>query len=101
MRLTELLRFELAGAGFIEALTFGLCAEREAFSYLKKANDGKTVVKMSNPMDENNEIVRPNLLPGLLKTIACNREVGVSKGKMINIICFILFNIINFLSFPL
>jgi phenylalanyl-tRNA synthetase beta subunit len=36
---------------------------------------------MSNPMDENNEIVRPALLPGLLKTIACNREVGVAKGE--------------------
>ena len=32
-------------------------------------------------MDENNEIVRPALLPGLLKTIACNREVGVAKGE--------------------
>ena len=80
MRLTELLRFEMAGAGFVEALTFGLCAEREAFKFLKRPNDGKTVVKMANPMDENNEIVRPALLPGILKTIASNREVGVSKG---------------------
>jgi phenylalanyl-tRNA synthetase beta chain len=80
MRLTELLRFELAGAGFIEALTFGLMAEREAYSYLNRPNDGNSCVKMSNPMDENNEIVRPALLPGLLKTIACNREVGVAKG---------------------
>lgn len=80
MRLTELLRFELAGAGFIEALTFGLMAEREAYAYLNRPNDGNSCVKMSNPMDENNEIVRPALLPGLLKTIACNREVGVAKG---------------------
>ena len=79
MRLTELLRFELAGAGFIEALTFGLCAEREAYSYLKRKNV-KGCVKMANPMDENNEIVRPCLLPGLLKTIACNREVKCGNG---------------------
>ena len=65
---------------FIEALTFGLCAEREAFTFLKRPKDYIGVVKMANPMDENNEIVRPALLPGLLKTISCNREVGVSKG---------------------
>ncbi len=80
MKLTELLRYEMAAAGYIEALTFGLCAEREAFAYLNRENDGNTAVVMANPMDENNEIVRPALLPGLLKTIACNQEVGVSKG---------------------
>ena len=91
MRLTELLRFELAGAGFIEALTFGLMAEREAYAYLNRPNDGNSCVKMSNPMDENNEIVRPALLPGLLKTIACNREVGVAKGESSvgKLLCFL------------
>jgi phenylalanyl-tRNA synthetase beta chain len=80
MKLTELLRYEMCGAGYIEALTFGLCAEREAFGYLNKKNDGNTAVVMSNPMDENNEIVRPMLLPGILKTVASNQEVKVSRG---------------------
>ena len=80
MKLTELLRYEMCGAGYIEALTFGLCAEREAFGYLRKKNDGNTAVVMSNPMDENNEIVRPMLLPGILKTIASNQEVKVGRG---------------------
>ena len=75
MKLTELLRYECVVRVILKLSRLG-CKERRR-RYLNKKNDGNTAVVMSNPMDENNEIVRPMLLPGLLKTISCNQEVSM------------------------
>jgi phenylalanyl-tRNA synthetase beta chain len=42
-KISDLLRGEVAQAGFSEILTFGLCSHAEAFSKLRRVDDGKTV----------------------------------------------------------
>eukprot|EP00945_MAST-04E_sp_MAST-4E-sp1_P004416 g4416.t1 len=79
-QLTDLLRFEIAQAGYTEALTLGLCSNEEAFTFLRRANDGNTAVELSNPATIEFEIVRPTLIPGLLKTLRENRSQKVSEG---------------------
>ena len=79
-QLTDLLRFELAQAGYTEALTLGLCSNEEAFTFLRRADDGVTAVELSNPATIEFEIVRPTLIPGLLKTLRENRSQKMSEG---------------------
>mmetsp|Transcript_24182 Transcript_24182/g.60799 ORF Transcript_24182/g.60799 Transcript_24182/m.60799 type:complete len:593 (+) Transcript_24182:1407-3185(+) len=68
-KMSDLLRGEVAQAGFNEILTFGLCSHAEAFSKLRRADDGKTAIVLSNPKTADFEICRPALLPGMLKTM--------------------------------
>lgn len=72
-RLTELLRCELAGAGFCEVLTLTLCSTAEAFDHLRLKDDGKTAVSLSNPKTIEYQVVRTSLIPGLLKCLRENR----------------------------
>uniref|UniRef100_A0A6U2AIS2 phenylalanine--tRNA ligase n=2 Tax=Hemiselmis andersenii TaxID=464988 RepID=A0A6U2AIS2_HEMAN len=68
-KMSDLLRGEVAQAGFNEILTFGLCSHAEAFSKLRREDDGQTAVVLSNPKTADFEICRPALLPGMLKTM--------------------------------
>lgn len=45
--LTELLRIDLAAAGFTEVLTWALCSHDENFAHLRREDDG--AVRLSNP----------------------------------------------------
>lgn len=45
--LTELLRVDLAAAGFTEVLTWALCSHAENFAHLRREDDG--AVRLSNP----------------------------------------------------
>mmetsp|Transcript_46770 Transcript_46770/g.113932 ORF Transcript_46770/g.113932 Transcript_46770/m.113932 type:complete len:592 (+) Transcript_46770:58-1833(+) len=69
-KVSDLLRGEVAQAGFTEILTFGLCSHAEAFSKMRRPDDGKTAVVLSNPKTTDFEICRPSLLPGMLKTLS-------------------------------
>ncbi|KAG7215135.1 hypothetical protein INR49_022746 [Caranx melampygus] len=64
-KLTELLRQDLAAAGFTEALNFALG---------KKISETKAA-HISNPKTAEFQVARTTLLPGLLKTIAANRKM--------------------------
>jgi len=79
-QLTDLLRNEIAQAGYTEALTLGLCSNDEAFAFLNRSNDGETAVELSNPATIEFEIVRPTLVPGLLKTLRENRSQKFGDG---------------------
>lgn len=46
-QLTELLRVDLAAAGFTEVLTWALCSHAENFTQLRREDDG--AVRISNP----------------------------------------------------
>ncbi|KAJ1485009.1 hypothetical protein T484DRAFT_1946539, partial [Baffinella frigidus] len=72
-KLADLLRGEVAQAGFYEVLTFGLCSHVEAFAHMNRPDDGKTAVTLANPKTLDFEICRPSLLPGTLKTL-CNGQ---------------------------
>ena len=85
-RLTDLLRIEFATAGWSEGMSFGLVSMDENYKNLKRAvneSDPKNVhefhtdlapVILHAPKTKEFEIVRSSLLPGLLKTLACNRS---------------------------
>ena len=73
-RLTDLMRLELAMAGFTEALTFALCSHDEAFKYMRREDDGKSAVVIANPKTIEFQVCRTSLLPGLFKTLANNKS---------------------------
>uniref|UniRef100_A0A8C1XPA5 Phenylalanine--tRNA ligase beta subunit n=1 Tax=Cyprinus carpio TaxID=7962 RepID=A0A8C1XPA5_CYPCA len=74
-KLTELLRQDLAAAGFTEALTFALCSEEDIADKLRKNITETRAVHISNPKTAEFQVARTSLLPGLLKTIAANRKM--------------------------
>lgn len=76
---TDQLRDEVARAGFTEVLTHGLCMTRENFTMLRRPNDG-SAVSLSNPANEEYEVVRTTLLPGMLKTLYHNKSAPVKNG---------------------
>ena len=73
-KLTDLMRLELAQAGFTEAMTFALCSHDEAFSKMRRADDGKTAVVIGNPKTVEFQVCRTSLLPGLFKTLSNNKS---------------------------
>ncbi|XP_034403781.1 phenylalanine--tRNA ligase beta subunit isoform X3 [Cyclopterus lumpus] len=74
-KLTELLRQDLAAAGFTEALTFALCSKEDISDKLGKKISETRAVHIANPKTAEFQVARTTLLPGLLKTIAANRKM--------------------------
>mmetsp|Transcript_17674 Transcript_17674/g.35610 ORF Transcript_17674/g.35610 Transcript_17674/m.35610 type:complete len:614 (-) Transcript_17674:353-2194(-) len=72
-RLTDLMRLELAEAGYTEALTFALCSREEAFSKMRREEDG-SAAEISNPKTIEFQVCRTSLLPGLFKTLSNNKQ---------------------------
>jgi phenylalanyl-tRNA synthetase beta chain len=73
------LRDEIARAGYMEMLTHGLCMTAENFEYLGRPNSG-LAVQLSNPANEEYEVVRTTLLPGMLKTLHHNKSMPKKAG---------------------
>ncbi|XP_061492767.1 phenylalanine--tRNA ligase beta subunit isoform X2 [Rhineura floridana] len=74
-KLTELLRQDLAAAGFTEALTFALCSQEDIANKLGVDISATKAVHIANPKTAEFQVARTTLLPGLLKTIAANRKM--------------------------
>lgn len=72
--LSEALRGELAQAGYTEVLTWALVSHAENFSKLRRPDDGRTAVVLSNPATVEFEVCRTSLLPGALKTLSESRS---------------------------
>lgn len=88
--LTDLVRTEMAAAGFVEALNWGLISRRENFVYLRREehpglldrivakpdeyHETLVPVSVKDPKTKEFEILRTSLLPGILKTLACNKS---------------------------
>jgi len=75
---SDLLRSELANAGYMEMLTHGLCSTAENFTYLRRPITA--AVSLSNPVNVEYEVVRTTLIPGALKTLAFNRSISHKDG---------------------
>lgn len=75
---TDLLRAEIARAGYVEMLTHGLCSTAENFTYLRHPIG--PAVQLSNPANVEYEVVRTTLLPGALKTLAFNKSISHKDG---------------------
>jgi len=71
--LTDLLRGEIAHAGFMEILTFVLVSFEENYTKLRKERDN-LAVEISNPKNLEFQLPRTTLISGLLKTLASNKD---------------------------
>ncbi|XP_055751249.1 phenylalanine--tRNA ligase beta subunit-like [Salvelinus fontinalis] len=74
-KLSELLRQDLAAAGFTEALTFALCSQEDIADKLLKNISETRACHISNPKTAEFQVARTTLLSGLLKTVAANRKM--------------------------
>ncbi|KAK2968062.1 hypothetical protein RJ640_000477 [Escallonia rubra] len=70
----DLLRMEIAMAGYTEVLTWILCSYKENFPMLKRKDDKSTAVTIGNPRSSDFEVVRTSLMAGMLKTIGHNKD---------------------------
>ena len=77
-QLGDLLREEIARAGYTEVLTHGLCSIRDNFTALRRPVTA--AVSLSNPANVEYQVVRTTLLPGLLKTLQHNKSSSFTGG---------------------
>jgi phenylalanyl-tRNA synthetase beta chain len=89
--LSDLLRQELAMAGFTECLNWALVSRKENFAMMRHEEKPQELwrpvarphefssdlgaVYISNPKTKDFEIVRTSMLPGILKCLASNKEM--------------------------
>jgi len=78
-KLTDLLRVEMASAGYTECLTMALVSRAENYAMLRHEDDEQSVV-LGNPKTKEFEIGRTQLGSGLLKSLASNKDVPVGGG---------------------
>ncbi|XP_075101270.1 phenylalanine--tRNA ligase beta subunit, cytoplasmic isoform X1 [Nicotiana tabacum] len=70
---SDLIRSEIAMAGYIEVLTWILCSKKEISSMLNCEED-KSAVIIADSRTSEFEVVRTNLMPGLLRTVGHNKD---------------------------
>ncbi|KAK9808656.1 hypothetical protein WJX72_001360 [[Myrmecia] bisecta] len=73
-QLCELVRLEVAMAGWTEVLTWALCSRAENFGDLLRADDGQSAVSVGNPATLEFEVCRTTLLSGVLKTLGASKD---------------------------
>lgn len=78
-KFTDLLRHELAQAGYIESLTCALLSLKENYDFLRKEQDLDEAITLSNPKTIEYEMVRTSLIPGLLKTLQSNQNERIPQ----------------------
>ncbi|ORX69986.1 beta subunit of phenylalanyl-tRNA synthetase [Linderina pennispora] len=76
-KLSDLIRKEVAMAGWTEALTLSLCSHDENFKQLRRVDNGDEAVVLENPKTFEYQVCRSTLLPGLLKTIRENKKHAI------------------------
>jgi len=72
-KVSDLVRTEVALAGYKECLNFALCSIADVSTMLRRPVDPK-LVKIGNPKTHDFEVGRTTLIPGLLKTAANNKS---------------------------
>jgi len=72
-KLSDLLRDEVAHAGYSEVLTWILCSREDNFKSLNRPDDASAVI-ISNPKTPEFQCARVTLLSGLLKSISANKK---------------------------
>jgi len=76
-------RAALQARGLLEAWTSTLVSAREAETCAGLlGEDATTLVRLTNPMSREHEVLRPNLLPGLLRATAHNLRQGAGAVRL-------------------
>jgi phenylalanyl-tRNA synthetase beta chain len=82
----ERARRALLARGLTEAWSTSLVSEREALEAVALlGGDPGQLVRLANPMSREGEVLRPNLVPGLLRACAHNLRQGVSGVRLFEI----------------
>jgi len=69
----------LAGAGYVEVLTYPFVGESDWHALgLDADDDRRRAVRVANPLSEEEPLMRTTLVPGLLKTLARNVGRGIA-----------------------
>jgi len=75
----DMLRQELAQAGYIEQLTFSLISFKDNYELMRLPVAMDECVRLSNPKTIEFEMVRTSLLPGLLKCLQGNKKEPIPQ----------------------
>ena len=78
-KFSDLIRSELAQAGYIESLTMSLLSIKDNYEYLRRPFDSNEAVQLANPKTVEFEIVRTSLIPGLLKVLQSNTDESIPQ----------------------
>jgi phenylalanyl-tRNA synthetase beta chain len=82
-RLVTQARTAMQARGFMEAWCSTLVSGREAETCVQLLGDNPaTLVRLANPMSREHEVLRPNLLPGLLRAAAHNLKQGSAAVRL-------------------
>lgn len=73
-KLSDIVRKEIAYAGWVEGLSLILCSHDENYAWLNQKDNGKEAILLENPKSLEYQLVRTSLLPGVLKTLRENRK---------------------------
>jgi phenylalanyl-tRNA synthetase beta chain len=85
-RLIERARRAMLALGFHEAWCTTLVSEREAMSSARLVgDDGSRLVRLTNPMSREHEVLRPNVIPGLLRACAHNLRQGRGAVRLFEV----------------
>ena len=78
-KFTDLLRHELAQAGYIESLTCALVSMKENYNFLRYEPNLEEAITLSNPKTIEYELVRTSLIPGLIKVLQSNQNERIPQ----------------------
>ena len=85
-RFTEAARVAMLARGLHEAWCGTLVSEREALAAAPLiGQEPATLVRLANPMSRESEVLRPNLVPGLLRACGHNLRQGVEAVRLFEI----------------
>jgi phenylalanyl-tRNA synthetase beta chain len=84
---SRLLHNTLRGVGLMQAINLPFVSESELAAFSDEAHDGVTpeVVKVRNPLREDQSNLRQSLLPGLLRNLRENRNRGMDSVALFEI----------------
>lgn len=78
-KFTDLLRHEIAQAGYIESLTCALVSHKENYENLRYPINTDEAVSLSNPKTLEYEQIRTSMIPGLLKVLQSNQNERIPQ----------------------
>ncbi len=78
-------REAMLARGLHEAWCSSMVGEREALDAVALMGEEPRLVRLANPMSRESEVMRPNLLPGLLRAVAHNLRQGASAVRLFEV----------------
>ncbi|MBY9006743.1 MAG: phenylalanine--tRNA ligase subunit beta [Candidatus Lokiarchaeota archaeon] len=68
------IRTIMIGGGYIEVLNFILANVTKQYDYMKRQNKSNEIIQIANPISEEYNTTRTNILPKLMETLLFNRS---------------------------